>query len=229
MLSRGGEEAKWREERVRSALAFAAGTRVKESKQGGREPVARGGWDWQTCGWQWGRKTTLSLSVRFSFFIIDFFKSNNMFSSSTEGDFLGCSLASKTWSWQPSLCQCLLSLLWRRRGWPRLSAEIRSASSLPRRLRAFPRLASSGQHKPALWAQPSQSSQAPLTAPSRLPVLVFCKEGVRRKLKSQCRPETLLQLWHFTLKLHHGLSVSQCQLQRGYLMCLHTPMTNSPQ
>lgn len=58
-------------------------------------------------------------------------------------------------SWQPSLCRCVLSLPWRRRGWPRLSTarrrggrEIRSASSLPRRLRAFPRRASSGQHEP---------------------------------------------------------------------------------
>lgn len=59
----------------------------------------------------------------------------------------------------PSPCQYLLSLLWRRRGWPRLSTagggeRQRSTESFIFliHLRAFPRLASSGQHKPVLWA-----------------------------------------------------------------------------
>lgn len=136
------------------------------------ERAVRRGWDCQTCGWQRGRKTTLCLND-LHFFIAEipvmiFVMILNPF---TAGTLLVCSWASKMWTWFLSPCQYLHSLFWSRRVWSRLSsAGERNTErfSLPFRLRAFPRLASSGQHKPVFVSRkPSQKLTNTTETPSR--------------------------------------------------------------
>lgn len=100
----------------------------------------------------------------------------------TAGSLLVCSWASKMWTWLLSSCQYLLLLFWSRRVCSRLSTAGERKGNMERfsftfRLRAFPRLASSGQHKPVLWAgSQARSSQTRLRR--RHDILQLSKEGV---------------------------------------------------
>lgn len=115
--------------------------------------AVRAGWNYETCGWQSGH--TLSLSPYEACLIII----TMILSSFTEHIYSALVARANCGVGSPSPCQYLLSLLWRRRGWPRLSTagggeRQRSTESFIFliHLRAFPRLASSGQHEPVLWA-----------------------------------------------------------------------------
>lgn len=115
--------------------------------------AVRAGWNYETCGWQSG--LSLSLSPYEAYLIII----TMILSSFAEHIYSALVARANCGVSSPSPCQYLLSLLWKRRGWPRLSTEgggerQRSTESFIFliHLRAFPRLASSGQHKPVLWA-----------------------------------------------------------------------------
>lgn len=119
--------------------------------------AVRAGWNYETCGWQSG--LSLSLSPYEAYLIII----TMILSSFAEHIYSALVARANCGVSSPSPCQYLLSLLWKRRGWPRLSTEgggerQRSTESFIFliHLRAFPRLASSGQHKPVL---PSHSSR----------------------------------------------------------------------
>lgn len=115
--------------------------------------AVQAGWNYETCGWQSG--LSLSLSPYEAYLIII----TMILSSFAEHIYSALVARANCGVSSPSPCQYLLSLLWKRRGWPRLSTEgggerQRSTESFIFliHLRAFPRLASSGQHKPVLWA-----------------------------------------------------------------------------